>query len=148
MVQSELIQILLVEDDPADVRLTQEAMKKCRLDYRLHIVDDGVEAMDYLEQKGKYQNEILPDLIVLDLNLPRKDGRELLSEIRSDARFQDIPIIIFSTSNNKEDINKVYQLKANQFITKPVNWQDFDILVQSVERLGSEHLDKRKKNNG
>ena len=125
--------ILLVEDNPADVRLTQEVLKDAKVRNTLTVARDGVEAMALLRREGKYVTALRPDLILLDLNLPKKDGRELLQEIKSDEELRVIPIIILTTSTSEEDILKSYGLHANCYINKPVNLDQFVKVVRSIE---------------
>lgn len=127
------INILLVEDNPADVRLTQEVLKDAKVRNTLTVVGDGEEAMALLRREGKHATALRPDLILLDLNLPKMDGRELLAEIKSDENLKIIPVIILTTSTSEEDILKSYGLHANCYITKPVDLDQFVKVVQSVE---------------
>jgi two-component system, chemotaxis family, response regulator Rcp1 len=127
------INILLVEDNPGDVRLAQEALKDSKLLNKLYIVNDGVDAMDFLYKKGKFTNAQHPDLIILDLNLPKKDGREVLAEIKSDDNLKRIPVVILTISQAEEDILKTYNLHANCFITKPLDLNQFMKVVKSIE---------------
>ena len=131
--ESKPIEILLVEDSPSDAALTIEALKAGKIANQLTHVEDGVEAMDFLMQRGKYASAKRPDLIMLDLNLPRKDGREVLAEIKSDNNLKIIPIIVLTTSRSDEDILKSYQLNANCYITKPVDFTHFIDVVKSIE---------------
>jgi two-component system, chemotaxis family, response regulator Rcp1 len=131
--QSKIIDILLVEDSPGDVRLTIEALKEAKVANRLSVVSDGVEAIDFLQQKGSYKNAARPDLILLDLNLPRKDGREVLSEIKNDPKLKQIPVVVLTTSRSEADILKAYDLHANCYIAKPVDFKQFMVVVQSIE---------------
>ena len=126
-------EILLVEDNPADVRLTFEALKDAKVLNRLSVAGDGVEAMAFLRKEGKYANAAEPDLILLDLNLPRKDGREVLAEIKQDLRLKRVPIVILTTSQAEQDILRTYNLHANCYITKPVDLDQFMIVVKSIE---------------
>ena len=126
------IEILLVEDNKADVRLTMEAFKESRVHNRLSVVHDGVEAMNFLRRKGKFSDAPRPDLILLDLNMPKKDGRQVLAEIKSDENLRTIPVVILTTSNAEEDIMKSYQLHANCFITKPVDLNQFLKVVKGI----------------
>ncbi len=128
-----LIEILLVEDNPADVRLTREALKDGKIINNLSIVNDGVEAMAFLHRHGKYNDAPRPDLILLDLNLPKKDGREVLSDIKSDDRLKSIPVVILTISKADEDILKTYRLYANCYITKPVDLDQFIKVTKSIE---------------
>jgi len=127
------IEILLVEDNEADVRLTREALKENKVANELHVVGDGEEAIAFLRQQGKYAEEPRPDLILLDLNLPKKDGREVLAEIKADDDLKRIPVVVLSISKAEEDILKTYNLHANCFITKPIDLEQFVIVVQSIE---------------
>jgi CheY-like chemotaxis protein len=126
------VEILLIEDNPGDVRLTIEALKESKIINNLQVVDDGIEALSYLKKEGIYKDKPRPDLIILDLNLPRKDGREVLGEIKSDPVLKQIPIVILTTSEAEEDIIKSYELHANCYITKPVNMEQFIKVVKSV----------------
>ena len=127
------VEILLIEDNPGDVRLTKEALKEGKLISNLHIAEDGIEALAYLRKQGKFKNEQLPDLILLDLNLPRKDGRELLAEIKEDQHFKHIPVVVLTTSKAEADIIKSYESHANCYITKPVDMNQFIKIVKSIE---------------
>jgi len=123
---------LLVEDNPGDVRLTQEALKSHKLQNNLHVVTDGEEAMAFLRKQGKYKDAPRPDIILLDLNLPKKDGREVLAEIKSEPSLKTIPVVIISSSEAEQDIIKSYNLNANCYVTKPVNFDQFIKVVQSI----------------
>ncbi len=127
------VEILLVEDNPGDARLAKEALKESKLFNNLHHVIDGVEAMDFLNKKGIYSKSIRPDLILLDLNLPRKDGREVLAEIKNDDSLKRIPVVILTISQAEEDILKSYNLHANCFISKPIDLDQFIKVVKSIE---------------
>jgi CheY-like chemotaxis protein len=127
------IEILLVEDNAGDVRLTREALKDAKVLNTLHVARDGEEAMDYLYHKGKYADAPRPDLILLDLNLPRKDGREVLAEIKADEDLKRIPVVILTTSKSEEDVLKVYNLHANCYVTKPLDLDQFIRVVQAIE---------------
>jgi len=127
------IQVLLVEDNPGDARLTMEAFKQARVVNRLAHVSDGVEALAYLSRQEKYAGAQRPDLILLDLNLPRKDGREVLATIKTDDRFKRIPVIVLTTSQAEDDILKVYNLNANCYISKPVDLDEFMTVVKCIE---------------
>jgi len=129
------IDILLVEDNPGDVRLTIEALKEDKLQNNLHVVKDGIEAMAFLHQEGEYANAPRPDLILLDLNLPKKDGREVLNEIKADEGLKRIPVVVLTNSQAEEDILKTYDLHANCYITKPVNLEQFVKVVRSIEQF-------------
>jgi two-component system, chemotaxis family, response regulator Rcp1 len=130
---SEPIEILLVEDNPGSVRLTQEALTDGKLHHHMNAVEDGVEAMEYLRREGRYAGAPRPDLILLDLNLPRKDGREVLAEIKRDESLKTIPVVILTTSAAEEDIIKSYKLNANCYITKPVDLEQFIKVVKAIE---------------
>jgi two-component system, chemotaxis family, response regulator Rcp1 len=125
-------EILLVEDNPSDVRLTVEVMKEGKLVNNLHVVGDGEEALHFLTRQGAYANAPRPDLILLDLNLPRLDGREVLAEIKAIEELRRIPVVVLTTSKAEEDILKTYDLHANCYITKPV---DFDQFIRVVEKI-------------
>ena len=127
--------ILLIEDNPADVMLTIEAFKECTEKHNVNTVKDGIEALKYLYNQEEYINALRPDLILLDLNLPRKDGREVLSVIKSDELLSDIPVLILSTSKNEKDIIHCYKLKANSYITKPVDLNQFITILKSIEKF-------------
>jgi len=129
------LSILLVEDNPGDVRLAKEGLKDSKLINKLYSVKDGVEAMDFLHKKGKYSDVPFPDLIILDLNLPKKDGREVLAEIKGDKYLKRIPVVIMTVSSSEEDILKSYNLHANCFITKPLNLDQFMKIVQSIDNF-------------
>lgn len=131
--QPEVMNILLVEDNPGDIRLTQEAFKEGTVPKNLHVVKDGVEAMDFLRRKGNFINVPTPDIILLDLNLPRKDGREVLADIKSDELLRFIPVIILTTSDSEQDISKAYSLYANCFVTKPVDLDQFIFIIRQIE---------------
>ncbi|MEW6714479.1 MAG: response regulator [Nitrospirota bacterium] len=128
-----LIDILLVEDNPGDVRLTQEVLKEAKVKNDLHVVYDGVEALAFLRGEGKYKDAKRPDLILLDLNLPKKTGHEVLSEIKSDDNLKRIPVVVLTVSKDEEDIIKSYNLYANCFITKPVDLNQFLNVVKAIE---------------
>ena len=127
------IEILLVEDNPADVRLTTEMLKEEKSYNNLHVVSDGVEAMAFLRKEGKYAKAVRPDLILLDLNLPKKDGREVLKEIKEDEDLKIIPVVVLTVSKAEEDILKSYKLHANCYITKPVDLQQFIKVAKSIQ---------------
>jgi len=126
------IQVLLVEDSPGDVRLTKEAFREANESIHLHVVSDGLEAMAFLNRKGIYANAERPDFILLDLNLPRMDGREVLATIKGDESLKTIPTIILTTSDAEADIQKSYQLQANCYLTKPVLLDNFEAVVRSI----------------
>ena len=127
------IEILLVEDNPGDVRLTKEALKEGKVYSNLHTVKDGVEAMEFLRRQGKYKDAPRPDIILLDLNLPRKDGREVLEEIKSDELLKRIPVVVLTTSKAEEDVLRTYNLHANCYVTKPVDLEKFIVVVKSID---------------
>ncbi|MDD5678584.1 MAG: response regulator [Kiritimatiellae bacterium] len=127
------IEILLVEDSPADVRLTIEALKEEKLYNNLHVVNDGVEAMAFLRREGKYAKAVRPDLILLDLNLPKKDGREVLMEIKDDETLKIIPVVVLTISKAEEDVLKSYKLHANCYITKPIDLNQFAKVVKTIQ---------------
>jgi len=127
------IEILLVEDNPGDVRLTLEALKEGKVRNNLNVVSDGVEALAFLRHQGEYSQAPRPDLILLDLNLPKKDGREVLGEIKGDEAFRRIPVVVLTTSRAEEDILKSYDLYANCYVTKPVDLERFLTVVKSIE---------------
>jgi two-component system response regulator len=129
------IQILLVEDSPSDAQLTMAALKMAKVVNQVSHVEDGVEAMEFLRQEGKYAQSKRPDLILLDLNLPRKDGREVLEEMKGNPDFQLIPVVILTTSQAEQDIIRSYKFHANCYITKPVNFERFLEVVQSIENF-------------
>jgi chemotaxis family two-component system response regulator Rcp1 len=129
------IEILLVEDSPSDAFLTQEALQRAKTASRIHVVPDGVEAMAFLRHQDGYADVPRPDLILLDLNTPRKDGREVLSEIKSDPKLSMIPVIVLTSSSADSDIQKAYELHANCYITKPAEFATFKQVMQSVENF-------------
>jgi len=132
MVNTNPIHILLVEDNPGDVRLTQEAFKEGNYQITLHVVQDGVEAMQYLHRDGKYQKAERPNLVLLDLHLPRKDGLETLAEIKKDPHLRAIPVIMLTTSKDEEHAYKAYDLQANCYVTKPLDMGQFIDIVKDV----------------
>ena len=127
------IEILMVEDNPGDVRLTMEALRETKMNNNLRVIRDGTEALAFLNREGEYGNASRPDLILLDLNIPGKDGREVLKEIKTDERLSRIPVVILTTSQAEEDILKTYDLHANCYITKPVDLNQFVKVVRSIE---------------
>ncbi len=129
------IEILLVEDNPGDVRLTVEALKEAKVRNRVHVVDDGVKAMAFLRRQAAYSTAPRPDLILLDLNLPKKDGREVLEELKHDGDLKRIPVVILTTSQAEQDILKAYELHANCYITKPVDLDQFLKVVRSIDEF-------------
>jgi CheY-like chemotaxis protein len=129
------VEILLVEDNPADVRLTTEAMRECGFATRVHVAENGVEAMRFLRRQGEFAAAPVPDLVLLDLNLPVKNGREVLSEIKADAALRRIPVIVFSTSSSPEDIERSYDLHANCYICKPSGFDGYLDVIAEIERF-------------
>jgi CheY-like chemotaxis protein len=129
------IEVLLVEDNAGDVRLTMEALKEAKMHNAVNVVNDGVEALEFLRKQGKYANATRPDLILLDLNLPRKNGREVLAEIKADENLKCIPVVVLTTSEAEQDILKAYKLHANCYVTKPVDLEQFIKVVQSIENF-------------
>ena len=129
------IEVLLVEDDPGDVLMTQEAFEEHKVGNRLHVVSDGVEALAYLRREGQYANAVRPDLILLDLNLPRRDGREVLEEIKKDEELGRIPVVVLTTSAADEDIVRSYQLHANAYVTKPVDFDRFIAVIRQIDEF-------------
>ena len=129
------IEILLVEDNPADIKLTQVALKKTKISNNINVVRDGDEALSYLRKQGEHADAARPDLILLDLNLPRKSGHETLLEIKSDERLKSIPVVILTSSDDERDISKTYSNHANSFITKPVDLAGFVEVVASIENF-------------
>jgi two-component system, chemotaxis family, response regulator Rcp1 len=127
------IEILLIEDSPADVRLTREALRDAKVRNNLHVVGDGDEAMEFLEQRDRHAAAIRPDLILLDLNLPRKSGREVLEEVKRHPELRRIPVVVLTTSQAEEDIMRSYDLHANCYIQKPVDLDRFITVVRSIE---------------
>jgi len=129
------IEILLVEDNPGDARLTVEGFKDAKVRNKINTVEDGVEALAFLRQEGKYAHAVRPDLILLDLNMPRKDGREVLAEIKADQDLKRIPVLVFTVSSAEKDILAAYNLQASAFITKPIDLDEFITVVKSVEEF-------------
>jgi len=127
------VEILLVEDSPSDTELTVEALREAKVRNHLSIAEDGVQALEFLRRKGKYAGAPRPDLIMLDLNLPRKDGREVLAEIKSDNDLKTIPVVVLTTSRAEQDVLQAYNLHANCYITKPVDFEQFLNVVHSIE---------------
>lgn len=127
------IEILLVEDSPGDIRLTQEALKESRIINNLHVVMDGVEAMDFLMKKGNYIKAPTPDLVLLDLNLPKKSGFEVLAEIKESIELRIIPVVVLTTSESEKDIIRSYEMYVNCFISKPVEFDSFFKVIQNIE---------------
>jgi len=130
-----VIDILLVEDNPGDVRLAQEALKESKIRNKLCVVEDGVEAMAFLRKQGKYAAAPRPDLIILDLNLPRKSGREVLAEVKSDENLKRIPVVVMTVSRAEDDITKCYNQHANCYITKPLDFNQFMEVTKSIDEF-------------
>jgi chemotaxis family two-component system response regulator Rcp1 len=133
--QSALVEVLLVEDSPGDVRLTREALKDAKMHVSLNVVSDGTEAMAYLRREKTHGEASRPDLILLDLNLPKKDGRDVLKEIKESDALKSIPVVILTTSASPVDVEQSYRLHANCYITKPVDLQGFIKVVQSIDNF-------------
>jgi len=133
--QGEPVEILLVEDNPGDVRLTKEALREGKVYNNLHWAKDGVEALEFLRREGKHAKAPRPDIILLDLNLPKKDGREVLEIIKSDDLLKHIPVVVLTTSKAEEDVLKSYALHANCYVTKPVDLEKFIVVVKSIDRF-------------
>jgi CheY-like chemotaxis protein len=127
------LQILLVEDNPGDARLARQGLLRCKMPHELHVVDDGVKAMAFLNREPPYESAVRPHVILLDLNLPRKDGREVLREIKTHDELKAIPVIILTTSSAERDLNDTYALHANSYITKPLDFLEFIEVVKSIE---------------
>jgi CheY-like chemotaxis protein len=128
-----VVDVLLVEDDPGDVLMTQEAFADHKVHNRLHVVSDGVEAMAFLRKEGSYADATTPDLILLDLNLPKMDGREVLAAIKADETLRSIPVVILTTSEAEEDVLRSYSLHANAYVTKPVDFERFIDVVRRID---------------
>ena len=129
------VDILLVEDNPGDVRLTQEAFRESRMPVKLSVVMDGEDALNYLYRRPPYENASRPDIILLDLNIPKKDGREVLCEIKNDLSLKYVPVVVLTTSNAEQDIVKTYNLNVNAYINKPVDFDKFFDIVQKIEEF-------------
>lgn len=129
------VEILLVEDSPSDVLMTREALQSAKVLNNLHVVEDGVDAMAFLYQQGKYASSLRPHLILLDLNLPRKNGLEVLAEIKGNATLKSIPIIVLTTSKAEEDIVRAYGLHTNSYVTKPVDFASFVSVIREIEHF-------------
>jgi CheY-like chemotaxis protein len=134
-VESVPIEVLLVEDDPGDVLMTREAFEEHKLGNRLNVVSDGVDALAYLRKQHPYQGAVRPDLILLDLNLPKRDGREVLFEIKQDESLCRIPVVVLTTSQADEDVLRSYQLHANAYVTKPVDFDRFVNVVRQIDEF-------------
>jgi chemotaxis family two-component system response regulator Rcp1 len=135
MASNRPLEILFVEDDPGDVDLTKEALEGSKVPVKWHVVENGVEAMAFLYKKDGYADAVGPDLILLDLNMPKKDGRQVLAEIKSNEQLKMIPVIVFTTSRTEEDIRRAYKLGANCYIAKPMGLEQFDGVVRSIEEF-------------
>jgi CheY-like chemotaxis protein len=133
--QPKIIDILLVEDSPADVLIAREALAEAKLINHIHVAEDGVEALDFLYKRGKFASAPRPELILLDLNLPRKNGREVLAEIKADEDLKSIPVVMLTTSSAEEDILRSYNLHANCYVVKPVEFDNFVKAVQSIQHF-------------
>jgi CheY-like chemotaxis protein len=129
------VEVLLVEDNPGDVRLTQEALKDTKLANGLHVATDGEEAMAFLRRQGRFANAPRPDAVFLDLNLPRKDGREVLAEMKADPALRHIPVVVVSSSQAEQDIVMTYNLGVNCYVTKPLDLDQFVSVVQAIEHF-------------
>ena len=127
------VNILLVEDNPADVLLTAEALREGGVSHDLNVVNNGADAIAYVRSRGKYSDSVLPDIILLDINLPKKNGFEVLAELKEDPKLKHIPVIILTTSSAKQDISKAYDLHANCYIVKPIELDDFFGILKSIE---------------
>jgi two-component system response regulator len=127
------IEVLLVEDDPGDVLMTREAFEDNKVSNRLHVVQDGVEALDFLHRRGAHAEAPRPDLVLLDLNLPRYDGRQVLEQIKNDEELSTIPVVVLTTSSAEEDILRSYKLHANAYVTKPVDFASFIAAVRQID---------------
>ena len=127
------VEILLVEDDPGDVVMTREAFQDYKIRNQLHVVNDGAEAMAFLRQEGEFAGRPRPDLVLLDLNLPRMDGREVLEAIKSDPELASIPVVVLTTSENEDDVLRSYSLHANAYVTKPVDFERFIEVVRQID---------------
>lgn len=137
-VDRRILDVLLVEDDPGDALLIREVFEQHGMDEHLTVVGDGVEAMDYLRGTGAYSTPGRPDLVLLDLNLPRRGGREVLAEIKGDAELARIPVVVLTTSSAEEDIIRSYADRANAYVTKPLDWDKFTSVVRTIGRFFSE----------
>jgi CheY-like chemotaxis protein len=129
------VEVLLIEDNPGDVRLTQEALKEAKVHNNLSVVNDGLDAMSFLRREGRFAQAPRPDLVLLDLNMPRKDGREVLAEVKADPDLRRIPVVVLTTSKAEEDILRSYDLHANSYVTKPVDFEQFMKVVRSIEEF-------------
>ena len=127
------VEVLLVEDDPGDVMMTREAFQDYKLHNQLHVVSDGAEAMEFLRQEGEHAGRPRPDLVLLDLNLPRMDGRQVLEAIKSDPELASIPVVVLTTSENEDDVLRSYSLHANAYVTKPVDFARFIEVIRQID---------------
>ena len=130
-----MIEVLLVEDDPGDVLMTQEAFATNKVANTLHVVSDGVLAMDFLHKRGDYANVPTPDLMLLDLNMPRMDGREVLAAVKGDPELRQIPVVVLTTSEAEQDVLRSYELHANAYVTKPVDFDRFIEVVRQIDQF-------------
>ena len=130
-----VIDVLLVEDDPGDVLMTQEAFEHYKIHNKLHVVSDGEQAVQFLRKEGEYADAVRPDLILLDLNLPRVDGREVLALVKGDEQLRSIPVVVLTTSEAEEDILRSYHLHANAYVTKPVDFDRFLDVVRKIDEF-------------
>ena len=135
MTKNKAICILMVEDNPTDVMITKEALAHAKVLHSLHVVEDGMEALDFLHHRGKYAKAPQPDLILLDLNMPRKNGQEVLAEIKADQRLKHITVVVLTTSKAEEDVIKAYGLHANCYVIKPVDFDVFAEVVRSIQQF-------------
>ncbi len=133
--QLSAVEILLIEDNPADARLTMEALRDANVKNNLHVMTDGVEAMSFLRREGKYSDAVRPDLILLDLNLPKKNGHEVLLEIKADESLMRIPVVMLTTSSAEKDILAAYDRHVNAYVTKPIDLNDFFTAVKGLEKF-------------
>ena len=129
------VEVLLVEDDPGDVELIREGLNGAKIFINLHVIDDGIKAMKYLRREGPYRVAPKPDLIILDLNLPKKDGKDVLHEVKNDEQLKSIPVVVLTTSASEEDVNRCYELGANCCITKPIGLEEFLKIVKSIKNF-------------
>ena len=129
------IEILLIEDNPGDARLTQEAMRAAKMTNVLHVVEDGEQAMEFLRRRSRFKDAPRPDLILLDLNLPKKDGRSVLAEVKTDPDLRRIPVVVLTTSRSEEDVLQAYDMHANAYVTKPVNLEKFMRIVALIDEF-------------
>ena len=129
------VEVLLVEDDPGDVELIREGLNGAKIYINLHVIDDGIKAMKYLRREEPYRAASKPDLIILDLNLPKKDGKDVLHEVKNDEQLKSIPVVVLTTSASEEDVNRCYELGANCCITKPIGLEEFLKIVKSIKNF-------------